>query len=102
MAGYHHHHSTKLGKTLLKTASYAVMHMSLAILVSYTLSRSWKVALAIGLIEPCVQTVAFFFHERAWHRFGGEKAGQDPHNSVIDAVSPVTDIVEKKLRKKED
>jgi uncharacterized membrane protein len=90
----------KLSKTLLKTASYAAMHMTLAIAVSYALSRSWKVALAIGLIEPIVQTIAFFFHERAWHRFGGEKPGQDHHDSVIDAVSPVTDVIEKKLREK--
>lgn len=87
-------------KTLLKTLSYATMHMSLAILVAYVLTRSWKVALAIGMVEPFVQTIAFFFHERAWHRFGGEKPGNDPHNEVIDSVSPVTRWIERILHHK--
>lgn len=91
----------KLKKTLLKTASYATMHMTLAIIVAYILSGSWKVAFAIGLIEPCVQTVAFFFHERAWHKHGEEEPGQDHHDSVIDSVSPVTNVVEEKLRGKD-
>ena len=61
----------KVSMTLLKTTSYAVMHMVVAILVAYAWSRSWVIALGIGLIEPCVQTVAFFFHEMAWHRWAG-------------------------------
>lgn len=87
-----------MGKTLLKTLSYAAMHMSIAIVVAYVLSGNWKIALAIGMIEPCVQTVAFFFHERAWHKYGGEEKGKDHHDSVIDSTSPVTQVVEKILR----
>lgn len=84
-------------KTLLKTLSYALMHMSIAIVVAYVLSGSWAVALAIGLIEPCVQTVAFFFHERAWHRLEHKAQMQDHHNSVTDSASPVTSVVERIL-----
>lgn len=87
-----------LKRTLLKTLSYALMHMGIAIVVAYALSGSWKVALAIGLIEPCVQTVAFFFHERAWHRVETRQNAQDHHDSVIDSVSPVTRLMEKILR----
>lgn len=87
-----------LNTTLLKTLSYAVMHMSIAIVVAYVLSGSVKVALAIGLIEPCVQTVAFFFHERAWHRIEKRQGDKDHHDSVVDSVSPVTRLVEKILR----
>jgi uncharacterized membrane protein len=90
----------KIPKTLKKTLSYAVMHMVLAILVAFALSGSWQVALAIGLVEPCVQTVAFFFHEKVWHRIDGEKPGQDHHDSVIDSVSPVTRWIEWMLRHK--
>lgn len=86
-------------RTVLKTLSYATMHMSLAILVAFVLSGSWKVALVIGMVEPCVQTVAFFFHERFWHKVDSAPApGQDHHDSIIDSVSPLTQVVEKVLR----
>lgn len=52
----------------MKTGSYAVMHFAVAIVVAYLLTRSWQAALAIGLIEPIVQTVAFHFHDRAWRQ----------------------------------
>lgn len=52
----------------LKTATYALMHLVVAMAVAYALSGSWKVALGIGLIEPAVQTVAYTIHERLWKR----------------------------------
>ncbi|MGE0108200.1 MAG: DUF2061 domain-containing protein [Bdellovibrionales bacterium] len=85
-------------KTLYKTISYAFMHMSLAILVAYALSGRWEVASAIGLIEPCVQTVAFFFHEQAWHSLEQRRNQKDYHDSVIDSVSPASHGVEVLLR----
>ena len=76
------------------------MHMAIAIAVAYTLSGSWKIALAIGLIEPAFQTIAFFFHEKAWHKSEHKTNHHDHHDSVIDSVSPVTNIVEKILNHK--
>lgn len=90
----------RISKTFLKTISYAFMHMSIAVTIAYALSGSWKVALAIGLIEPLVQTVAFFFHEKAWHKHEHKNNNHDHHDSVIDSVSPVTEIVEKILNNK--
>ncbi len=87
------------GPVFLKTLSYGAMHMSIAILVAFALSGSWKVALAIGLIEPCVQTIAYFFHERIWHRFEKRCQMADAHNSVIDSVSPAAQSVETYLHK---
>jgi uncharacterized membrane protein len=81
-----------LSRTLLKTLSYAVMHMTVAIIVAYALTGSWAVALAIGLIEPAVQTVAFFFHERAWHKVEGVK--NDHHNAITDSTSPFTRLLD--------
>jgi len=88
--------------TLLKTISYATMHMTIAVTVAYILSGSWQVAFAIGLIEPCIQTVAFFFHERAWHRIEKREHEKDYHDSVIDSVSPASQMVEETLRHKGD
>lgn len=84
-------------RTLLKTLSYAVMHMAGAIGVAYALSGSWQVALAIGLIEPIVQTILFFFHERVWHRI--EQGKEDHHDAVTDSASPITGLVDVFLHK---
>ena len=52
----------------LKTLTYATMHLTVAVAVAYALTRDWRVALAVGLVEPMVQTVAFNIHERLWSR----------------------------------
>lgn len=55
-----------MNRTLLKTGTYAVMHLTVAIIVAYALTRNWRVALAVGVVEPIVQTFAFALHERFW------------------------------------
>ena len=52
----------------LKIASYGVMHLVVAILVAFAVTRDWRVALAVGIVEPLVQTVAYSIHDRVWHR----------------------------------
>lgn len=76
------------GHVYWKTISYAIMHMVVAITVAYILSGDWRVALAIGLIEPCVQTIAYFFHEKAWHRYGSRRQAHT-HNAITDSTTPV-------------
>ncbi|WBQ12343.1 DUF2061 domain-containing protein [Hyphomonadaceae bacterium BL14] len=53
---------------LLKTLSYGLTHMIVAMAVVFALTRDWRAALAVGLIEPVVQTFAYVLHERAWAR----------------------------------
>lgn len=53
-----------------KTASYSVMHLVVAVTVAFALTHDWRAALALGLVEPVFQTVAFAAHERAWARIG--------------------------------
>ncbi len=52
----------------LKTASYAMMHLAVAILVAYALTHDWRKALAIGIVEPFAQTFAFTLHDRYWRK----------------------------------
>jgi uncharacterized membrane protein len=84
----------RIPQSVLKTMSYGTMHMTIAILVAYALSGSWHVALAIGLVEPCIQTCAFFFHEKAWHRAEAKNKASDHHDSVIDSTSPANRVIE--------
>jgi uncharacterized membrane protein len=55
-------------KTLKKTASYYVLHITVAAGVGYAVTGSVAMALTLSLLEPAVQAVAFFFHEKAWER----------------------------------
>ena len=55
-------------KTLKKTLSYYIMHITVAMLVGYFVTGSLAMAIALSLIEPTVQAVAFFFHEKVWER----------------------------------
>lgn len=59
--------------TLKKTASYYVVHVVVASLVAYAVTGNLWVALTLSLLEPTVQAVAFFFHEKAWERFGQDR-----------------------------
>lgn len=50
----------------LKTLTYLSIHLTVGFTVAYLLTGSVEIAGGIALIEPCVNAVAFFFHERAW------------------------------------
>jgi uncharacterized membrane protein len=54
--------------TLQKTASYYVMHITVAAAVAYVVTGDALTAITLSLLEPTVQAVAFFFHEKAWAR----------------------------------
>ena len=51
-----------------KIASYGVMHLVVAVLVAFAITRDWRVALAVGVVEPFFQTIAYSIHDRVWHR----------------------------------
>ncbi len=53
-----------------KTVTFAIVHMSVAFAVVYLLTGSLALGGSVALIEPAVNTVAYFFHEKMWERFG--------------------------------
>ncbi len=55
---------------MAKTLTFAAVHMSVAFAVGYAMTGSVAVGGALALVEPLVNTVAYFFHEKAWARFG--------------------------------
>ena len=74
----HHGHSHALPRSLkqvaLKTVTYGLMHFTVAVAVAFALTRDWRIALAIGTVEPLVQTVFFTLHDRIWTRIEARKA----------------------------
>ena len=69
-------------QTAKKTLSYSVMHLVVAVTVAFALTRDWRAALAIGLIEPIFQTIAFAVHERIWARIGDKGTGSQAVRSA--------------------
>ncbi|MBA1145704.1 DUF2061 domain-containing protein [Ectothiorhodospiraceae bacterium WFHF3C12] len=53
---------------MLKTLSFGAMHISIAFGVTYLLTGSIAVGSAVALVEPLVNTVGYFFHEKFWQR----------------------------------
>lgn len=62
---------------LIKTLTYLVLHVTIGFTVAFLLTGSVAIAGGIALIEPVVNAVAFFFHEKAWNGglFGGRALG---------------------------
>ena len=54
--------------TLKKTGSYYLLHITVAAAVAYGVTGDLLMAFTLSLLEPTVQAVAFFFHEKAWTR----------------------------------
>lgn len=53
---------------MIKTLTFGTVHMSVAFTVAYLMTGSLVVGGAIALVEPVVNTVAYFFHEQVWER----------------------------------
>jgi len=53
---------------MIKTLTFGAVHMSVAFTVAYVMTGSVTVGGAIALVEPVINTIAYFFHERAWEQ----------------------------------
>ena len=59
-----------------KTISFAILHFSVAFTITYLLTGSIIIGGAIALLEPAVNTVVFYFHDKAWKRIEAKQAQQ--------------------------
>lgn len=57
-----------MSRDLAKTLTYLALHLMIGFGVAYAFTGSVTIAGGIALVEPCVNAVAFFFHEKAWRR----------------------------------
>ena len=55
-------------RDLIKTGTYLDIHLMIGFTVAYVMTGSAKIAGGIALIDPLVNAVAFFFHEKAWRK----------------------------------
>lgn len=54
------------GFTMKKTISFAILHFSVAFTITYLLTGSIIIGGTIALLEPAVNTVVFYFHDKVW------------------------------------
>ncbi|MCB1923267.1 MAG: DUF2061 domain-containing protein [Gammaproteobacteria bacterium] len=67
---------------MTKTITFAIMHFGIAFSVAYALTGDVIVGGAVALVEPAVNTVAFYFHERAWERLRILRAAEGGDNAL--------------------
>jgi uncharacterized membrane protein len=57
---------------MIKTLTFAVLHFSVAFTITYLLTGSIIIGGTVALVEPAVNTVVFYFHDKAWKRYEGK------------------------------
>ncbi len=53
---------------MAKTVSFAVVHFCVAFSVGYLMTGDVMIGGALAMVEPAVNTVAYYFHEKVWNR----------------------------------
>lgn len=61
-------HSVTAVNSGYKTLSFAIVHFSVAFSVIYLLTGDVIIGSAMAMIEPCINTVAYYLHEKVWLR----------------------------------
>ncbi len=74
-------------RTLKKTFSYYIMHMTVAAVVAFIVTGNLWMALTLSLLEPTIQAFAFFIHEKAWARDDVEVASTAPITTEVSNVT---------------
>lgn len=69
-------------RTLVKTGSYYLLHITVASLVAYTVTGNWMQALTLSLLEPTVQMAFFYVHEKLWERRARRDQAAGKHTAV--------------------
>lgn len=63
---------------MTKTISFAIVHFSVAFTVGYVMTGSILVGGTMALIEPAINTVAFYMHEKVWTAIKQNNAERNP------------------------
>lgn len=63
-----HNHGALGDQSLLKTMTFAITHFTVAFTVAFLLTGDLLIGSLIAMVEPAINTVAYFFHEKIWAR----------------------------------
>ena len=65
--------------SMAKTLTFGITHVTVAFAVGWALTGSMVVGGALALVEPLVNTAAYFFHEKLWQRFSSGRKPERRH-----------------------
>lgn len=71
-----HQHGAHGDQSLLKTITFAITHFTVAFTVAYVLTGDILIGSLIAMVEPSINTVAYFFHEKIWARYQAKTSAQ--------------------------
>jgi len=57
------------------------MHFSVAFLVTWALTGDILIGTLVAMVEPAINTVAYYFHEKIWGRINSRKADDNADSS---------------------
>ena len=57
---------------MAKTTTFAITHFSVAFTVTYALTGDLMIGGVSAVIEPAVNTVAYYFHEQFWNKLSNK------------------------------
>ncbi|EDP99881.1 conserved protein of unknown function [Shewanella benthica] len=63
---------------MTKTFTFAILHFTVAFTVTYLLTGSVILGGAIAIVEPAINTLVFYFHEKVW-----KKIEQQQNSSLV-------------------
>ncbi|MCC6715022.1 MAG: DUF2061 domain-containing protein [Gammaproteobacteria bacterium] len=63
---------------MAKTITFAMVHFTVAFSVACLISGDALIGGAIALVEPAINTIAYFFHEQVWNRRSRRRRGLPP------------------------
>lgn len=75
--------NTLHGNSARKTISFAVLHFTVAFGVVYLLTGNALIGGVMATIEPCINTIAYYFHERIWQKKEASAVWECKHNHFI-------------------
>lgn len=79
-----HNHGVEGDNSLTKTVTFAMTHFTVAFTVAYLLTGDILIGSLIAMVEPAINTVAYFFHEKIWAR------RQKRHQSTVHGAQSAT------------
>jgi uncharacterized membrane protein len=80
-----HNHDQDGDQSLLKTITFAITHFFVAFSVAYMLTGDLLIGSLIAMVEPAINTVAYFFHEKIWarHQKNASASRTDLHQPTV-------------------
>jgi uncharacterized membrane protein len=65
-------------RSLVKTVTWRLISTMMILLISWALTRQFKLALTIGAVDILVKSGTYYLHERAWARISFGRSSVAP------------------------